>query len=245
MDRSRIFNCLHLFAAAFALLLLTGCDTTLQRFRKAGVQAYNDKQYEQSLAYINKALHEDQFDAVSNTYAGLNYYQNEQFVQAAYHFNVALNADPSSEEAKAGLTVTLIRQGKPDEALDSLERAAKLAEKVEDPRWRKSNFKVPYTMQTEENLYLGKGNDCVRIARTYDKLGDFDNAYVYYQKALEQVPEAKSASILMSIADLAERAGNKKRTEEYLKRTYLVDPATPGLVQAMTRNGVPISAVIK
>ena len=48
----------------------------------------------------------------------------------------------------------------------------------------------------------------------------------------------------MSIADLAERAGNKPRAQEFLRKAYLVDPALPGLTQAMTRNGVAISDVI-
>jgi len=229
-------------AALLLLACLTGCETNLQKYRKEGVRLYNDKQYGQSLATIHKALDQDQFDAVANTYAGLNYYQTENYVQAAYHFNVALNADPSMEEAKAGLTATLIRQGKPDEALDALERAAKLSEKVQDPRWLKSNMKVPYTKQTEEHLYLGKSDDRVRIARAYEKLGDYDNAFVYYSKALEINP--KNANILMSVADLAERAGNKPRTLEYLRKTYLIDPALPGLNQAMTRNGLAISDVI-
>ncbi len=244
MDRVRLFNCVKAFLVAFVLLsFLTGCETTLQKFRREGVQAYDAKQYDQSQAMLSKALHEDEFDAVSNTYAGLNYYQSGNYVQAAYHFNVALSADPSSEQAKAGLTATLIKEGKPDEALDALERAAKLAEKVNDPSWQKSNYKKPYTKQTEENLYKGKVDDRVRIARTYEKLGDYDNAFVYYQKALELAPN--NPNILMSMADLAERAGNKPRAQEYLRKTYLADPATPGLTQAMTRNGVAISDVIR
>ncbi|HVT79645.1 MAG TPA: tetratricopeptide repeat protein [Phycisphaerae bacterium] len=243
MEWVRIFKSSGAIAATVVMLsFLTGCETTLQKFRREGVDSYKAQNYDQSLAYLNKALHEDQFDAVSNTYAGLNYYHNEQYVQAAYHFNVALNADPSSEEAKAGLTATLIKQGKPDEALDALERAAKLAEKVQDPREQKSTPKRPYKYQTEERMFLGKGGDCVRIARTYEKLGDYDNALVYYKKALEREPG--NANVLMSIADLAERAGNKPLAQEYLKRAYSADPSLPGLTQAMTRNGVAISDVI-
>ncbi len=243
MDGYRAFRQAFLFAAVVAVLgSFTACTSNLEKFRKQGIAQYKAEKYDESLATLNKALHEDQFDADSNAYAGLIHYRSDNLQQAEYHFRVALNADPSSEEAKAGLTATLIKQGKPDEALDALERAAKLAEKVDDPRWKKSNIKVPYTSQVEERLFLGKVNDRIRIARTYERLGDYDNALVYYNKALEISPE--NANVLMSIADMAERVGNKEKAREYLRRAYLKDPGLPGLTDAMTRNGLAISDVI-
>jgi len=229
-------------ALAALLGLLTGCQTNLEKFRKEGVRLYNAQQYDESLATLNQALHEDQFDAVSNAYAGLIDLRSERLQQAEYHFQVALDADPSSEEAKDGLTTTLIKQGKPDLALDALERSAKVAEGVEDPRGLKSNPKVPYTKQIDEKLFLGKVKDRIRIAKAYETLGDYDNAFTYYRKALELEPD--DAGILMSIGLLAERAKNPERAREYLRQAYLKNPATPGLTEAMTRNGLPISDVI-
>ena len=229
--------------ALVALLgLFTGCTTNLEKFRKEGVRLYNAQQYDQSLATLKQALHEDQFDAVSNAYAGLIEFRADHLQQAEYHFRLALDADPSSEEARSGLTATLVKQGKPDEALDALERSAKLAEQVDDPRWLKSNYKVPYTKQVEENLFLGKINDRIRIAKAYESLGDYDNAFTYYKKALDFAPD--NARLLMSIGTLAERAKNPERAREYLRLAYLKDPATPGLTEAMTRNGLAISDVI-
>ena len=176
-------------ALAALLGLLTGCQTNLEKFRKEGVRLYNAQQYDESLATLNKALHEDQFDAVSNAYAGLIDLRSERLQQAEYHFQVALDADPSSEEAKEGLTTTLIKQGKPDLALDALERSAKVAEGVEDPRGAKSNIKVPYTKQIDERLFLGKVKDRIRIAQTYETLGDYDNAFTYYKEALKLEPD--------------------------------------------------------
>jgi tetratricopeptide (TPR) repeat protein len=213
--------------AAFVVTALTGCESDLERNRKLGVALYKQEKLDDSQVALQKALKDDQFDAVANAYQGMIDYRANHLEQAEYHFHVALNADPSSEEAKAGLTATLIKKGQPDQALDALERAAKMAEKVDDPRWLKSDIKKPYTKQVEEKLFLGKVNDRIRIARTYEKLGDYDNALVYYKKALEMSPD--NANELMSIADMAERAGNRAQAREYLAQAYKADPSQPGI----------------
>ncbi len=127
-------------------------------------------------------------------------------------------------------------------ALDYLERASAIADKVKDPRAEKSNSKRRYMKQTEEGLYLGKAADRLRIGRAYEKLGDYDNAVVYYQKALTLQPD--SANVLMSLASLYEKLGNKTQTREFLIRAYNADPASPGLTDALTRNNIAISDVI-
>jgi len=245
MARSRSTLFRHALCAGAllgALSLVPGCMSDLERYRKEGIAQYKADQFDQSLETLNKALSNDQFDAQSNVYAGLIHYRAKNYVQAEYHFRLALQADPSSEEAKAGLTATLIAKGQPDKALDALERAAEMAEKVDDPRWQKTEIKRPYTKGVEERLFLGKVNDRIRIARAYERLGDYDNALVYYKKALEISPE--NANVLMSIADLAEKAGNKAEARAYLARAYRKDPALPGLTEAMTRNGLAISDVL-
>jgi len=229
-------------ALAAMLGLLTGCETNLEKFRKEGVRLYNAQQYDDSLATLNKALQENNSDPVSNAYVGLIDLRSDHLQQAEYHFQLALDMDPSSEEAKAGLTATLVQQGKPDLALDALERAAKVSEGVEDPRGLKTNIKVPYTKEIDERLFLGKVKDRIRIAKAYETLGDYDNAFTYYKEALKLEPD--DAGILMSIGLLAERAKNPERAREYLRLAYLKDPGLPGLSAAMTRNGLAISDVI-
>jgi tetratricopeptide (TPR) repeat protein len=227
---------------ALTLICLGGCAEKLEVYRTRGIRQYDAGQYDQALATFNKALTYDQFDARSNTYAGLIQYQQGNYEQAAYHARVALQSDPSSEEAKDCLTAALIKLNKPDLALDALERSAALAEKVSDPRWKRTFVKTPYKDQVKENLYYGKVEDRVRIGRAYETLGDYDNAVLWYKKAIELTP--RSTQAMLALAKLYDKLGNKAEAKNYLVRAYNVDPSTPGLTEAMTKNGIAISEII-
>jgi tetratricopeptide (TPR) repeat protein len=224
------------------LVGLTACAEPLEKYRKQGIALYDQDQYDQSLQVLNKALAHDQFDPQSNTYAGLVHYRQGNYEQAVYHFKVALQGDPSSERAKNGLTAALIKLDKPDMALDYLERASAMAAKVKDPRREKSDVRRFYLHQTEENLFLGKAGDRARIGKTYELLGDYDNALVYYKRALDVAPN--DSAVLLATAGLYEKTGNKGQAREYLARAYRADPQTPGLTEAMTRNNLAISDVL-
>src|ERR1035437_7087217 len=101
-----IFNsfAIRLASLLLALFLFASCASNVEKYRNQGVKLYQQEQYDQSLQTLNKALSYDQFDAKSNTYAGLIHYREGHYEQAAYHFKVALQSDPSSEEAKDSLT---------------------------------------------------------------------------------------------------------------------------------------------
>jgi len=233
--------CLSLVAFV-AVFFWSGCESNVERYRKEGIALYRQDQYDQSMESLKKALSYDQFDARANTYAGLIHYRAGEYVQATYHFKVALQSDPSSEEAKDGMTSTFLKIGQPDRALDALERAAKLADGVDDPRWKKTYTNRPYQNQIEEALYVGRAGDRFRIARIYEKLGDYDNAAIYFDQALVLAP--KNGRILLAKAEMFEKIGNKADVRDLLIRAYNVSPATPGLVDAMTRNNIALSSVI-
>jgi tetratricopeptide (TPR) repeat protein len=93
----------------------------------------------------------------------------------------------------------------------------------------------------EERLFLGRFNDRVRIAKVYESLGDYDNALVYYKRALEL---RKDTSTMLDIVAMADRAKNPALAREYLTLAYRTDPATPGIVEALTSHGLPISQII-
>jgi tetratricopeptide (TPR) repeat protein len=225
------------------LMLLGGCAEKLEVYRTQGIRQYEAKQYDRSLQTLNKALTYDEFDARANTYAGLIHYRAGNYQQAAYHARVALQSDPSSEEAKDCLTAALIKLDKPDLALDALERAAALAENVSDPRWQRTFVKKRYTKEVQENLYYGKVDDRVRIGRAYERLGDYDNAVLFYKKAIELTPRNTQAWVAMG--NMYAKLGNKAEARNCLVRAYNIDPATPGLTEAMTKQGIAISEVIR
>ena len=89
-------------------------NPTSRKYRKQGISQYIDGIYDQSLATLKTALSDYQFDAQSNTYAGLIEYRQGNYQQASYYFKVALQSDPSQEQAVSGLTAAYIRLGKPD-----------------------------------------------------------------------------------------------------------------------------------
>src|SRR4051812_40405132 len=213
-------------------LLLPACTSNNETLRKQGISEYQHGQFDQSLTTLNRSLSYDQFDPQANAYVGLLQYRQGHYEQASYYFKTALQSDPSSQEALEGLISSYVQLGKPDQALDFLERHNEVADQVQDPRWEKSNVKRRYQKQTEESLFTGKVNARLRIARTYEKLGDYDNALLYYKEALKLDPNSASAN--MYIATLYDKTGNKTAARDYLVRAYNIDPALPGLTELMT-----------
>ncbi len=232
----------RLLATALALAGLTACAQPLERYRDQGIALYNQDQYGESLTVLNKALAHDQSDPEANTYAGLIHYRQGEYEQALYHFKVALQFDPSSERAKNGITATLIKMDRPDLAMDYLERAAALSAKVKDPRASNGDVRRFYLHPVDENLFLGQAGDRARIAKAYELLGDYDNALIYYKRALDLSPN--DAPVLLAMAVLFEKTGNRQGARDALAAAYRADPQTPGLTEAMTRNGLAISDVL-
>jgi len=229
-------------AVVLSGLFLTGCLSPQIKLQNEGVELYTAKNYPQALEKFQAALKYNQFDASNDNYAGSSHLELGQFEQAEYHLRTAWQVDPGIPEVKTALTETLLRQGKPNLALDFLERDAEYTNKVQDPRDQKRIDKRRYVWDTEERMYLGKAGDRLRIAQTYEKLGNFDNARVYFEQARSMAPRA--VRVTMAYALFFERIGDKPSAVELLKEVYRMDPATPGLVPAMTRNGVMISDLI-
>ena len=71
------------------------------------------------------------------------------------------------------------------------------------------------------------------IGHTYsEKLGDYDNALLYYQKAADMAPD--DINPVMAIASLYDKTGNKTAARDYIIRAYNIDPTAPGLNGLMT-----------
>ncbi len=217
---------------------LTGCANPAAKLRGEGLALYSGNAYEPALEKFNAALKYDEFEPRANYYAGAIHEKLGHYEQAEYHLKLAWQADPGFGNVKDALTETLLLEGKEDGALDFLERDAALTAKVADPRPEK-NGKRPYTKQVEERMFLNKGGDRLRVAKTYEKIGDMENAKINYAKALKMAPN--NADYFLAAANFYVKIGDHAAADAAFHRAYRIDPATPGLVDAMTKAGVAIS----
>ncbi len=233
--RKLMKNGMLLAALALGISLLTGCESEQVKARKAGIALYNQDNYPAALDKFNTALTYDQSSAVDNYYAGMSHLEQNHLVQAEYHFKLAWQANPGMADLKQALTEVLLREGKKDEALAYLERDAQLTAKVKDPRWKKSLSNRRYMDEIDEAMFLGQTGDRLRIARTYEKLGDFDNAKLYYEQAKAMAPHG--AKVRMYIGEFYGRTGNPELAKAELNEAYRLDPKTPGLAEAMAKYG--------
>jgi len=223
-------------ALVLGMSLLTGCESDQIKARKAGIVFYNQQDYPAALDKFNQALSYNQSSAQDNYYAGMTHLEQNHLVQAEYHFKLAWQANPGMGDLKQSLTEVLVREGKVDEAVSYLERDAQLTAKVKDPRWQKSISNRRYMSEVEEAMFVGRAGDRLRIARTYEKLNDFDNAKVYFEQAKSMAPNA--AAVRLAVGEFYGRLGNAAVAREEISAANKLDSKTPGLAEAMAKYGV-------
>jgi tetratricopeptide (TPR) repeat protein len=224
---------------AAAVCLLAGCEAPESKLRSEGLSLYGQEQYEPALDKFNGALKYDQFEPRANYYAGSIQAKLGHYEQAEYHLKLAWQADPSLGDVKDALTEVLLREGKEDAALDFLERDAALTAKVLDPRPEIVSSKRPSDKTVQERMFKGKGGDRLRVATTYEKIGDMENAKANYAKAIKMNPN--SVDVLTAAGLFYSKIGDKDAATDAFGKAYHIDPAAPGLVDAMTKAGIPLS----
>lgn len=234
--RSSFKTGLLLAGLTLTLALVTGCQSEQIKARKAGIALYNQQNYPAAQEKFDKALSYNQSSAEDNYYAGMSHLEQGHLVQAEYHFKLAWQANPGMADLKQALTEVLVREGKVDEAIAYLERDAQLTAKVEDPRWQKGLSNRRYMSEVEEQMFLGRAGDRLRIARTYEKLHDYDNAKVYFEQAKAMAPNAPK--VRLAIGEFYGRIGNTAVARDEISAAYKLDPKTPGLAEAMAKYGV-------
>ena len=231
MDRHAIY------AVALTLAcLLPGCDSPQAKLRQKGIEEYNAGQYQMAFDTFNKGLDYNQMKATDNYYAGASAMKLGNLKRAEYHFYLAWQADPSMADVKDALTECLLREGKEDQALDFLERDAALTAKVKDPRPLKQINNRPYTHQVDERMFLTKGGDRLRVADTYERMGDLDNARLNYNKAIELDPT--NPQIHFAAGMFCERINNKAAAGTEYTAVYQLDPKYPDIIPALARAGL-------
>lgn len=220
------------------VLLAGGCQSPALRLSKEGLAQYKSSDYPTAYETFSKALTYDQFNAENNYYAGMSAFQMGRYDTAGYHLRLAWQKDPSLGDVKEALTEILIREGKPDEALNFLDRDAELTAKTKDPRLAKTVNKRPYKLQTEEGMYLRQADDRCRVAKVYEKLGDLDNAAVNYERALTMAPH--DPEILMTAGQFYARVNQRTKAAKLFEKAYNIDPQTPGLAEAIQKSNMTV-----
>ncbi len=198
-----------------ASLLLAGCESSAMRLRNQGLSLYHQGKYQSALQKFNAALQSNPSDPRANYYAGASDYMLARYQEAAFHYKTAWTVDPNFGHVKSALAEALIRAGRPNEAMNFLERDAELT---------------------------GRVNGRLRVARFYKRIGDLDDARVNFVKAAAMAPT--NPEVLMQVAQFYDSIGEKGKARALYIRIYQLDPAMPGLVESMQHDGVTIAEAL-
>ncbi len=194
--------------------ILAGCEAPAMKLRNEGLRLYHRHQYAAALRKFNESLKYNESQPRGNYYAGAADYMLGRYEQSQYHYKMAWRVDPNYGHVKSALAEALIKSGKPNEAMNFLERDAALTQR---PTGR------------------------LRVAKFYEKIGDLDDARANYIKVAQMAPN--NAAIQLAVGKFFDRIGRKAQAGKYYAQAYKLDPAIPGLVPAMLHDGLTISDV--
>ena len=195
-----------------AMSALGGCVASNHELRNEGLRLYHRGNYHAALQKFDEALSRNQSEPRANYYAGAADYMLGRYERAAYHYKLAWRVDPNLPHVKSALAEALIRQGKHNEAMNFLGRDASLT---------------------------GRVSGRLRVARFYEKLGDWDDAKTNF--ALAAKIGAQDPAVLIEVGKFYDRIGEKSNAVAVYEQAYRVAPNTPGLVTLLENDGVSIS----
>ncbi len=196
-------------------MLLAGCESPAMKLRNQGLSLYHKGNYKSALVKFNGALKYNPADPRANYYAGASDFMLARYQEAAFHYKTAWTVDPNFGHVKSALAEALIRAGRPNQAMNFLERDAELT---------------------------GRVNGRLRVARFYKRIGDLDDARVNYAKAASMAPS--NPEVLMQVAEFYDSVGEKQAVRALYIRIYQLDPVMPGLVERMQHDGITISEAL-
>ncbi len=215
MNLSTRWPRMSLMVLAASAMLLAGCESPAMKLRNQGLTLYHQGNYQSALKKFNDALKYNPADPRANYYAGASDYMLARYQEAAFHYKTAWTVDPNYGHVKSALAEALIRAGRPNEAMNFLERDAELT---------------------------GRVNGRLRVARFYKRIGDLDDARVNFAKAAAMAPS--NPEVLMQVAEFYDAVGQKAEARALYIRIYQMDPVMPGLVEKMQNDGVTISEAL-
>jgi len=197
----------------FALLLL--CTTLFVGCRSQGVTGTGKVQSapaEQRKTDLLKTLDRKFENPQAHYELGRVYQAERRWIKAEYHYNVAMSFDPAHSEAQAAMVKVFI------ESSDTA----------------KSKTYADIYM----NQATGSASASFRLGFAFQKQLLDEYAFDCYMQALHLAPA--SAKVHKQLGYYYLSKNDKVRAEEYLKRSFQLDPVQPEVAGELGRLGVEV-----
>ncbi len=199
----------------FTLALLLLCTTLFVGCRSQEATGAGNVQSvpaEQRKADLLKALDRKFENPQAHYELGRVYQSERKWMKAEYHYNVALTFDPAHSEAKAAMVKVFIESG--DTAKS----------------------------KTYADIYMNQAADSAsasfRLGFAFQKQLLDEYAFDCYMQALHLAPS--SAKVHKQLGYYYLSKNDKVRAEEYLKRSFQLDPVQPEVGRELGRLGVEV-----
>ncbi|GIW21070.1 MAG: hypothetical protein KatS3mg068_0077 [Candidatus Sericytochromatia bacterium] len=205
-------------------------NVEINNYEKA-VSLLKNKKYKEAIPYLEKAL-EEKPDSVSiRNKLGLTYMLIGDFISASIEFKEILFNDPENVEAKINLSSINIKNRKFDLAIKELND---LLKKDKDNQKIKKKIILAYLAKGEDlqnkeyfKEAIEEYNNCLKleelpdallnIAFCYKELQDYDNAILYYEKAISKFEDKnKKSEIYEKLSDIMLEKNDIDKSIEYL-----------------------------
>ena len=192
-------------------LFLCGCDQLRKDSRKKS-PAVGNTPSEQKKAKLLKQIDRKFENPQAHFELGQIYQADGMWIQAENEYKTALNFEPAHKQAQAGRIKVLL-------ALDDKDKA---------------EFLVNEYISQASNSATGS----LRLALAFQKQLLDDYALACYQQALHLAPN--SARVHRQLGYYYLSKNDKVRAEEYLKRSFQLDPLQPEVAGELGRLGVEV-----
>lgn len=194
-------------------LLLGGCDSLLGKGGKTkGTQEIVTTPAEVKKAALDRQI-KRKFENPEAHFELGRLYQNEgRWAAAEYEYNTALSFDPVHRQAQAARVKVLLKDG--DTA--------------------KAGLLADIYIQQASNSALAS----LKLALAFQKQELDDYAFTCYQQALRLSPN--SAKIHRQIGYYYLSRGNKAQAQDYLSRSFQINPNQPDVAGELGRLGVRV-----
>jgi len=194
----------------FCAILLIGCKS-----QRADVDASGQVRQipaEQKKAALLKKL-DRKFENPDAHYELGQLYQAERlWMKAEYHYNTALSFDPAHSEAQAAMVKTFLESG--------------------------DTAKAKIYADIYMNMVAGSASGSYRLGFAFQKQLLDEYAFDCYQQALNLAPN--SADVHRQLGYYYLSKNDNVRGEEYLKRSFQLNPLQTDVAGELGRLGVPV-----